>query len=212
MAKKEVIIGEFGLDDSKKDNPHAQNDNEVIVNLKLIHGYEAEASWRYYTRTGAMPQASKEKDKCVSNPDYVPCPAPMKIDKSGGWTNANCKRCNMEIPRDLKGRAARDWAIIHHEMEHADDWIERNSTVDNDQRNGHLEPPRRTTVGFPKWGTNEDDKRMIEMTESEKRIEQQRKKMRTSMASKANMAKYNAEKKQEKEQAKGEKIIVGESE
>jgi len=213
MAKKEVIVGEFGLDSSKDDNPHIQNDKLVLENLRAGYGVEAEASWRFYERSGLMKRTSREKDKAVVNAEYVPCPAPVKIDKNGGWSKDNCMRCNATIPKGLTGRDARDWAVAHQEIEHTEDWIERNSVEDKDGiRKGHAGPPTSSKVSFPKWASSEDEVKMMEMTESEKRIKKARDKMARSMSSKANIALLNEEKARKKAQEASEEKMVGESE
>ena len=213
MAKKEVIVGDFGLTDQKKENPHIQTDREVRENLLLNYGVAAEAQWRYYGRSAVMPKSNKAKDKPRNDPEYVPCPAPVKIDPNGDWSAANCKRCNCTVPAQMHGRDKRDWAVLHQEMEHAEEWVDRNSNVDDENRFGHKSPPQSCTVVFPKWASSEEDAKLFEMNASERRLEKQRRKMAQSNAAKSNLKEYNARKKQEKAQKESEeKIVVGESE
>jgi len=213
MAKrKEVMVTEFGPDVKGKSNPHIDTDRMVIENLIISYGTEAERAWRYYNRSGVLPQISKN-DKGVVDPDYVPCPAPVKIDKNGGWTADNCKRCNATIPHNKHGRSARVWAQAHMEIEHGEDWVDMHSFVDNDNRNGHKSPPQSAKVELPKWAVDEDDLRKQEMTESEKELDRQKREMRQSKSSKANITALNEKRKQEKLQAESkEAMVVGESE
>lgn len=210
MAKKERMVVDTRGDDKDARNPHAIRDREVRENLKHSYGVEAEAAWRFYDHVGYMPMTSL-KDKVDFNPNYVGCPAPIKIDRHGGWEPENCERCNMTPPIDKTGKEQRVWAIAHHKLRHADDWIARHSTVDEKNRNGAMRPPSSTRVEFDAWVAEGESLRDREKTDLELAIKQQEEAMEQSERQSANMKRINEEKKEKKKDLR-ETMVVGESE
>jgi len=214
MAKERMIVDGRGIDKDAK-NPHADRDRKVIENLKISYGIEAETAHRFYEGPGFMPMKSREKDVSSGMFEYVPCPAPVKIDKNAGWEPENCERCNVTVPARLKGKAARIWMIAHHMSEHAEEWIERNSIRDDKNRGGAMRPPNSTRVEFNRWAVDADDVRSQEMTDFERALHKQMSEMEHSKRSKATMEAVNEKKKKEKADLNRERekmIVESESE
>lgn len=172
----EQVIDERGS--TEIEDKRVARDRLVWDNFKqTIFPSEAEKAWRHYKTGGLLPTfekgATKEDGRRldVFDPEYPPCPAFTKIDKSipfdldpiTGNPKGNIKRCGFEIPENYKGKGAMYYAQAHMMEEHWLEWKEVYSRRKG-QKNPHGEslpsedardeaPPMDSTFEWPKWKT-----------------------------------------------------------
>jgi hypothetical protein len=147
------------VDDRERlsDGPDDGKNSIVRENLELMMPHNMEKEWRLYEGRGYLDQRYEDKKLLLAkkfDPEYVPCPWPVKREKSGDWSPSNTKRCSHLIPDEGSALERQALAEIHCRA-HLSFYFEYYAKIDD---NGNPGLPDTTKIYPPKWrGTEGDD-------------------------------------------------------
>ena len=150
------------VDERERVNDSARNtkDDQVFENLRKSMPHNMEKEWRLMDirRYALGPEYADKKllAKKRFDPFYAPCPWPVKIVPTGGWTPGNVKRCNHRIPAGLAWDERQGLATLHCE-DHLDYYFEYHAPRAKDGTPMLHRPPATTKISPPLWTEGEGD-------------------------------------------------------
>ena len=221
------VIDERGS--TEIEDKRAARDKLVWDNFRLsIFPTEGEKGWRHYVTGGMLPSHDKDARRedgrriDVFDPEYVPCPAFVKIDKNlpfelsaTGNPIGNVRRCNFELPKGMVGRSAVYFAQAHMAEEHFDDWKEvyhRRKGSKNPQGEQlppedarDMAPPMDSTFDWPKW-KEQGKPSQADKNEAEIKMDEAKERYKKSKRGKESIAQINKRRQEKIDKNKGSDV------